>query len=66
MMPCAPLMSAQGINNGEGDKHLLAPKGAIFVCLVASSLSRLKGLEEFSGDFINLEDDKKRYLDFYV
>lgn len=42
-----------------GGKHLLAPKGAIFVCPVSSSLSRLKGLEEFSGDFINLEDDKK-------
>lgn len=33
---------------------------------MASSLSRLNGLEEFEGDFINLEDEKQRFLDFYV
>lgn len=70
LMPCVSLMSAEGIRNEEGklkeNAHALAPKGAIFVCPVASSLSRLNGLEEFEGDFINLEDEKQRFLDFYV
>ena len=69
-MSCVSLMSAEGIRNEEGklkeNAHALAPKGAIFVCPVASSLSRLNGLEEFEGDFINLEDEKQRFLDFYV
>lgn len=69
-MSCVSLMSAEGIRNEEGklkeNAHALAPKGAIFVCPVASSLSRLKGLEEFEGDFINLEDEKQRFFDFYA
>ena len=64
LMPCVSLMSAEGIRNEEGklkeNAHALAPKGAIFVCPVASSLSRLNGLEEFEGDFINLEDEKTK------
>ncbi|CAM2780760.1 radical SAM protein [Helicobacter burdigaliensis] len=63
-MICVSLMSSEGFND-EGQKNL-AKKGAIFVCPVASSLSRLKGLEEFSGDFINLEEDKSRFFDFYA
>lgn len=35
----------------------LASNGAIFVCPVSSSLSRLKGLNEFEGDFLNLDDN---------
>ena len=69
-MPCVSLMSAEGIRNEEGklkeNAHALAPKGALFVCPVVSSLSRLKGLEEFEGDFINLEDGKQRFFDFYA
>lgn len=30
-----------------------------------SSLSRLKGLEEFYGDFLNLEDSKEMFFEFY-
>lgn len=28
-------------------------------------MSRLKGLEEFNGDFLNLEDSKERFFEFY-
>lgn len=44
----------------------LAPKGAIFVCAAASSLSVLKGLEEFEGDYIDLMDETDRFLEFYA
>lgn len=69
-MPCVSLMSAEGIRDNEGktkeNAHVLAKSGAIFVCPVASSLSRLKGLEEFNGDFIDLQEDKSRFFDFYA
>lgn len=44
------------------------PKGQIFICPVASSLSRLKGLGEFNGDFISLDSNisKKKFWDFYA
>lgn len=58
-MPCVSLMS--------GDEHL-AGFGAVFVCPIASSLSKLKGVEEFSGDYIALEqgDLRHRILSFYA
>ncbi|MCV3508371.1 hypothetical protein L8W69_03910 [Campylobacter sp. CNRCH_2016_3089] len=59
-MPCVSLMTSEGLENKQ-----LAPKGAIFVCPISSSLSRLKGLEEFNGDFLNLEDSKERFFEFY-
>lgn len=59
-MPCVSLMTSEGLK----DKSL-APNGAVFVCPISSSLSRLKGLDEFQGDFINLDDDKDRILEFY-
>ncbi|TXE88146.1 hypothetical protein FPD38_04745 [Campylobacter volucris] len=44
----------------------LVPNGAIFVYPIYSSLSRLKGLDEFNGDFINLDDNRERILEFYI
>ncbi|STA73334.1 radical SAM domain protein protein [Campylobacter lari] len=59
-MSCVSLMTSEGLENKQ-----LAPKGAIFVCPISSSLSRLKGLEEFNGDFLNLVDSKERFFEFY-
>ncbi|OCX42952.1 radical SAM protein [Campylobacter ornithocola] len=59
-MSCVSLMTSEGLENKQ-----LAPKGAVFVCPISSSLSRLKGLEEFDGDFLNLEDSKERFFEFY-
>lgn len=43
------------------------PKGAIFVCGMASSLSKLKGLEEFQGEYIDLmRDEPIKFLEFYT
>ena len=41
--------------------------GHIFICPIASSLSRLKGLEEFEGDFITLDShtSKADFRRFY-
>ncbi|MWV69511.1 radical SAM protein [Helicobacter saguini] len=66
MLRCVSLMS---VDSGDKsvDTQSLAPKGAVFVCPIASSLSRLKGLDEFSGDFIDLANaSKERYLEFYA
>lgn len=63
-MPCVSLMSSEGIRVDNDEEKL--SKGAIFVCPVASSLSRLKGLDEFKGDFVNLEDKKERFFSFYA
>lgn len=60
-MPCVSLMTSEGLK----DKSL-APNGAVFTCPISSSLSRLKGLEEFEGDFVNLDDDKERFFEFYA
>lgn len=62
-MPCMSLMTSEG-ENLKGKE--LAPNGAIFVCPISSSLTRLKGLDEFAGDFINLDDDKERFFEFYI
>lgn len=42
--------------------------GQIFICPIASSLSRLKGTDEFRGDFIELDSTltKQKILDFYA
>lgn len=37
----------------------------MFVCAAASSLSVLKGLEEFQGDYVDLMDKTDRFLEFY-
>lgn len=54
--------SAQSVN--------LTPnsKGQVFICPIASSLSRLRGLGEFEGDFLELDDtlSKQKILDFYA
>ena len=47
-MPCVSLMS------GDRGKDEARENGHIFVCPIASSLSKLKGIEEFSGDYISL------------
>ncbi|MCV3435244.1 hypothetical protein O8I46_04690 [Campylobacter lari] len=60
-MPCVSLMTSEGLND-----KTLAPNGAVFVCPISSSLSRLKSLEEFNGDFINLDDNRERILEFYT
>lgn len=43
-------------------------KGQIFICPVASSLSRLRGLREFEGDFLQIDDTltKQKIIDFYA
>ncbi|BDB66116.1 hypothetical protein Hc94105_0301 [Helicobacter cinaedi] len=42
--------------------------GEIFICPIASSLSRLRGLDEFAGDFISLDEtcDKYAITHFYM
>ncbi|WP_104720828.1 MULTISPECIES: hypothetical protein [unclassified Helicobacter] len=81
-MICVSIMSNEGIrvadntkskcelqgkqnDSGESDKKSLV--GAMFVCPIASSLSRLLGLEEFSGDYINLQNfSRQDIVDFYA
>lgn len=68
MMPCVSLMSNEGISNEhENNGYEIAPSGALFVCPIASSLSRLRGLKEFDGDFVNLADNnlRQRLIEFY-
>lgn len=52
----------------SSDKSSTESKGQIFICPVASSLSRLKGLDEFSGDFISLDSrlTKQKFWKFYA
>ena len=61
-MPCVSLMS------GDRGKDEARENGHIFVCPIASSLSKLKGIEEFSGDYITLEkgDLRDKILNFYA
>lgn len=73
MMPCVSLMSSEGIRRDSTKETIesetsIAPDGALFICPIASSLSRLKGLREFQGDFINLSDSnlRQRIVDFYA
>ena len=62
MHSCVSVMSAEGAKDSS-----LAPLGAAFICPVASSLSRLKGLKEFEGDFLDLATaSKERVLEFYA
>lgn len=57
--------SAQNISMIHTHSH---SAGQIFICPIASSLSRLKGLDEFKGDFIELDFGltKDKILDFYT
>ena len=62
MMDCVSVMSGEGLQDAQP-----APLGAAFVCPVASALSRLKGLAEFEGDFIDFaRATKARVIDFYA
>ncbi len=75
MKVCQNLLFGGGQNESSNEcgecssENLSAEsKGQIFICPVASSLSRLKGLGEFSGDFISLDSNltKKKFWDFYA
>ena len=62
MMSCVSVMSAEGVKDSS-----LAKLGAAFICPIASSLSRLKGLQEFKGDFIDFAAaSKERVIEFYT
>lgn len=76
-----PKIATAKITNGGGQnenikecigeskiKNDTESKGQIFICPVASSLSRLKGLDEFSGDFISLDSwlTKRKFWKFYA
>ena len=59
---CTSVMTSEGAKDAN-----IAPAGAVFVCAVASALSRLKGIEEFEGDFINLATaSRERVIEFYA
>ena len=61
-MPCVSLMS------GDVGKNQEREIGKIFVCPIASSLSKLRGVDEFDGDYILLEkgDLRDRIFSFYA
>ena len=64
-------LSNDNLNSqNSAPKHNPNPqsKGQIFICPIASSLSRLKGLAEFEGDFLDLDDtlNKEKILNFYA
>ena len=58
----------QKVRRGGGITHRLNSKGQMFICPIASSLSRLKGLDEFDGDFVELDStlNKEKILNFYA
>lgn len=65
-MPCVSLMSGEGILCNTPNNTMIAPIGALFVCPIASSLSRLRGMDEFEGDFIDIANaTRDRILEFY-
>lgn len=71
LMPCVSVMSNENLpesKTGGGITHRLNSKGQIFICPIASSLSRLKGLDEFEGDFVELDStlNKEKILNFYA
>lgn len=75
MKVCQNLLLGGGQNESSDERGEFCAKrrgteskGQIFICPVASSLSRLKGLGEFSGDFISLDSGltKKKIWDFYA
>ena len=59
-------LSPSGVANAKSTNTHSA--GQIFICPIASSLSRLKGNDEFCGDFIELDSTitKQKILDFYA
>ena len=62
MMACVSVMSCECAKDAE-----LAPLGAAFICPTASALSRLKGLGEFEGDYIDLASaTRERIIEFYA
>ncbi len=68
-MSCVSLMSGDTRENVRtNESKASAGRRAIFVCPVASSLSKLKGIDEFSGDYIALENGnlRDRILAFYA
>ncbi|WP_232086774.1 hypothetical protein [Helicobacter winghamensis] len=68
-MSCVSLMSGDTRENVRTNESKASAGGrAIFVCPVASSLSKLKGIDEFSGDYIALENGnlRDRILAFYA
>lgn len=71
-MVCYSVMSNEGLDKYNGGGALQShsnsqSKGQIFICPVASSLSRLRGLDEFEGDFVQLDSSltKEKILAFY-
>lgn len=71
-MVCYSVMSNEGLDKIMGGGALQShsnsqSKGQIFICPVASSLSRLRGLDEFEGDFVQLDSSltKEKILAFY-
>ena len=56
------VMSSEGAKDSS-----LAPLGAVFCCGIPALLSRLKGLDEFEGDFIDIAAaTRERIIDFYA
>lgn len=80
LMPCVSVMSNEfnpqnanlqgyfGKNSTQSVNLTPNSKGQVFICPIASSLSRLRGLGEFEGDFLELDDtlSKQKILDFYA
>lgn len=68
-MVCYSVMSNECLDkNGGGQNETnTESNGQIFICPVASSLSRLRGLREFEGDFVQLDTtlSKDKILSFY-
>lgn len=62
-------LKTQGDFNGDSSNKSdeNKSKGQVFICPIASSLSRLKGLDEFRGDFLELDSNlnKGKILAFY-
>ena len=59
--------SLETLENSRESRESRESKGQVFICPIASSLSRLKGLDEFSGDFLQLDStiSKDKILAFY-
>lgn len=47
--------SKKPVGGGAAPKEMPQSAGEMFLCPIASSLSRLKGLSEFRGDFVSLD-----------
>lgn len=60
LMSCVSVMSNEGLNHFPG--------GGLFLCPIASSLSRLENIQQFEGDFVLLNEHLTDYdlLAFYA